>query len=303
MSFMRLAATAMASAALLGGCAYLPFGAEKAEAPAPQVQAAAPAIEPALASVIAGPQRSAEHKSRDADRRPAEALTFWGLKPGMTVIELQPGGEAWWTEILAAHAHKTGGRYIAGHADLANPKISDGAKKARADFEAQFAAQPDVYGKIEVVGFGPVSAALGPANSADFVLTARSIHGWLRFEMAGKAFKDVFDVLKPGGMLAVEQHRAPDSQTDVKWMIDNGYVSEAKVIELATAAGFVLDAKSEINANPKDTKDHPFGVWTLPPTKRTAPFGQPDNAAFDRAKYDAIGESDRMTLRFKKPAA
>lgn len=259
--------------------------------------------DPTLAQVAAGEWRSADHKARDVYRRPVESLHFWGLRPGMTVMEITPGAEAWWTEILAPYAQHTGGRYIAAHTDLANPRISDGARQLRADFEARFKGDPARYGDVSLVGFGPVSAPLGEPNSVDFILTARAIHGWIRANMVDKAFTDFYAVLKPGGRLAIEQHRADPSVTDPKVMMDTGYVSEAYVIAAAERAGFQLAGRSEINANPKDTKDHPFGVWTLPPSRRTSPFGQPDNPNFDRAKYDAIGESDRMTLVFVKPGA
>jgi predicted methyltransferase len=296
MTAKTLLLAAAAAALALAGCATTPAGAPSA----PEAAAAKP--DAALAAAIASPIRPADHKARDAARHPAESLAFWGLKPGMTVMEIQPGGEAWWTYILANYAAQTKGQYIAAHADLNNPKISDAARKSRADFEKQF-ADPAHFGKIQVVGFGPVSGPLGAPNSVDMILSARSVHGWIRASLTDKAMADFFAVLKPGGVLAIEQHRANASVTDTKTMMDTGYVSEAYVIAAAEKAGFKLAERSEINANPKDTKDHPFGVWTLPPTKRTAPFGQPDNPAFDRTKYDAIGESDRMTLKFVKPKA
>jgi predicted methyltransferase len=257
---------------------------------------AAPA-DPALAKAIAGKWRSAEQKSRDQYRHPAEALTFWGLKPGMTLLEVQPGG-GWWTEILAPYARMTGGAYHATGADLANPKLAAGPRKSRADFEARLAAKPEIYGKATVHDFGPVAAPL-PANTFDFILTARSVHGWAQNDQTDKVFANLFQALKPGGTLALEQHRAAPGNHNPKM----GYVTEEYVLEHAKKAGFELVGKSEINANPKDTKDHPFGVWTLPPTGTTVPYGsgQPPDPSFDRSKYDAIGESDRMTLRFRKP--
>ena len=214
-----------------------------------------------------------------------------------TVIEVSPGG-GYWTEILAPYAAVTKGRYVAGVADLANPKISEGARKSRADFEARFASTAR-YGKVEYVGFGATSGPLGKPGSADLVLTARNIHNWMWAPgMLPKVMNDFNAVLKKGGILAVEEHRA-----DPKPMAPDGrdgYVSEASVIAAAEAAGFRLAARSEINANPKDTKDHPFGVWTLPPSRRSAAPGAQPAPDFDRARYDAIGESDRMTLRFVK---
>jgi len=257
----------------------------------------AQAADTALARAVASEARPAGDRARDGARHPVESLTFWGVKPGQTVIEVSPGG-GYWTEILAPYAAATKGRYVAGVADLANPNISEGARKSRADFEARF-ANTTRCGSVECDGFGATSGPLGTPGSADLVLTARNIHNWMWAPvMLDKVMKDFNAVLKPGGILAVEEHRsdpkpmAPDGR--------NGYVSEAAVISAAEAAGFRLAARSEINANPKDTKDHPFGVWTLPPSRRSAAPGAQPAPDFDRARYDAIGESDRMTLRFIK---
>jgi predicted methyltransferase len=154
-----------------------------------------------------------------------------------------------------------------------------------------------VYGKVNLVNWGPKSAPL-PADKFDFVLLARGMHGWVRDGVADANLAKIFASVKPGGVLAIEQHRAPVTQAP---SVFNGYLTEQRVIDLATKAGFKFDAKSEINANPKDTKDHPFGVWTLPPVRQSSEGGKPVDPAFDRAKYDAIGESDRMTMRFVKP--
>lgn len=265
------------------------------------VMAAEPSVkagDAALAAAIASPSRTAGNVARDGARHPYDSLVFWGLKPKQTVIEVSPGG-GYWTEILAPYAKATGGTYVAGVADLANPKISDGARKGRADFEMRF-MDPARYGTVQFVNFGPVAAPLGAPGSADLVLTARNVHNWTQQPgVADKIFKDFFQVLKPGGILAIEDHRA-DPKADTDKGVD-GYLATATVVALAEKAGFKLEAQSEINANPKDTKDHPFGVWTLPPTRRTAADGQPADPTFDRAKYEAIGESDRMTLRFRKP--
>ncbi|TAJ70107.1 MAG: methyltransferase domain-containing protein [Phenylobacterium sp.] len=249
-----------------------------------------------LQAAVAGAQRAPENKARDAARHPAETLTFWGLKPKQTVIELSPGG-GYWTEILAPYAKATGGTYVATAADLDNPKLSEGAKKGRAAFEAKY-GDTAKYGPIKYVNFGPVSGPLGPPASADLVITARNVHNWMMNGSLDKVLKDAHAVLKPGGVLAVEEHRA-DPKPELPG-VSNGYVSTATVIAAAEKAGFKLADKSEVNANPKDTKDHPFGVWTLPPSRWTTAGGQGSDPAFDRAKYDAIGESDRMTLRFVK---
>ena len=248
----------------------------------------ASAADSVLTAKVAGAQRPADSKARDAARHPAQTLEFWGVKPGQTIIEVSPGG-GYWSEILAPYAKDTKGHYIAA---FGRPD-----QKLPAKFEDAAA-----YGPVHYTLFNKDSGPLGTPASADIVITARNIHNWMWTPgMADKAMKDFYAVLKPGGILAIEEHRA-----DPKPMVAdarNGYVSTQHVIELAQKAGFKLEAQSEINANAKDTKDHPFGVWTLPPSRRSAAEqNQPTPAGFDRAKYDAIGESDRMTLRFRKPA-
>ena len=214
------------------------------------------------------------------------------------MIEISPGS-GYWTEILAPYAKATGGRYVAGVTDLDNPKTSESAKKNRAAFEARY-ADAGKYGSVGYANFGMVSKPLGAPGSADMVITARNIHNWMWTPgMLDKAFADFHAVLKPGGVLAVEEHRA-DPRPQIAEARD-GYVATANVIAAAEKAGFKLAGKSEVNANPKDTKDPPFAVWTLPPTRQSAVSGKSADPAFDRAKYDAIGESDRMTLRFVKP--
>jgi predicted methyltransferase len=236
-----------------------------------------------LAAAVAAHTRSAENSARDGARHPAASLEFWGLKPGMTVIEISPGG-GYWSEILAPYARATDGHYIA----------ATGKPDARLSAKFSDAA---IYGPIHYTVFSKSSGALAASGSADLVLTARNVHNWMGGGFADKAFADFYAALKPGGILALEEHRS-----DPKPMLpgaSNGYVSTAHVIAMAQKAGFKLEAKSEINANPKDTKDHPFGVWTLPPSRQSAANGE--DPKFDHAKYDAIGESDRMTLRFRKP--
>jgi predicted methyltransferase len=250
-----------------------------------------------LAAVIAGDQRAAADKARDVYRHPEASLLFWGLKPGMTVIDVAPGS-GWWTDILAPYLARTGGHYIAASADLADPKVSDGARKARAAFEAKYEGNPKLYGDVKVVGFGKVSGPLAPPGTVDLVLVSREIHDWAQVDgFTEKAFTDFHAALKPHGVLAIEDHRAVPGADPKK---GDGYITEAYVIDKARGAGFALAARSGINDNPKDTKDYPFGVWTLPPTRRSAPPGQPANPNFDHARYDAIGESDRMTLKFVK---
>ena len=255
------------------------------------------AADPILREVIETGPRSPADKARDVWRHPEASLLFWGLKPGVTVIDVQPGS-GWWTDILAPYLARTGGRYIAASADLANPKTGEGARKARAAFEAKYEGDRALYGDVTVVGFSLTSGPLAPPGTVDMVLVSREIHDWAQIDgFTPKAFADFHAALKAGGVLAVEDHRAPDGADPKK---GDGYISEAYVIGEARKAGFVLAARSDINANPKDTKDYPFGVWTLPPTRRSAPPGQPADPNFDHTKYDAIGESDRMTLKLVK---
>ena len=257
-----------------------------------------PKPDAALAAVLAGPQRAADQKERDGERRPGPSLAFWGLKPGASILEVSPGA-GWWTQILAPYAARTGGRYSATAADITNPNITPAARQGREAFAARY-ADSAVYGKVELVNWGPTAPP--PAEGAyDFILLSRVVHNWMRQPgTVDRNFALLARALKKGGSLAVEQHRGAVGITDDTGT--TGYVTEQFMIDAATRAGLKLVAKSEINANPKDTKDHPFGVWTLPPTRTTVPYGsgQPPNPAFDRSKYDAIGESDRMTLRFTK---
>ncbi len=242
-----------------------------------------------------GSTRSAHDKARDVYRHPEQSLGFWGLKAGDTVIDVEPGS-GWWTDIIAPYLAQTGGRYIAAGADLNDPAVTSEARKDRAAFEAKYVGRPVPYGNVSVVGFGTRSGPLAPPASVDLILVSRETHNWVG-GFIQKAFADFYAALKPGGILAIEDHRAPAGADPAR---GDGYIPEAYVIEQAKKAGFSLAGRSEINANPKDTKNHPFGVWTLPPARRSSPLGQPDNPGFDHAPYDAIGESDRMTLKFVK---
>ena len=251
-----------------------------------------------LADAVAGPWRSAADRARDPWRHPAESLAFWGLKPGATVVEFWPGA-GWYTDILAPFLAATEGRLYAAHMQAGEPPDPSVGQMIEA-YRAKYAANSKLYGAVEMTAFGPTSAPVAPAGSADLVLFLRNLHNWMAAGIAEKAFRDAFLALKPGGVLGVEEHRAaPGGVPDL--LAESGYVDQAYAVRLAQEAGFQLAASSEINANPKDTRDHPFGVWTLPPVRRSSPRGQPADPAFDHAKYDAIGESDRMTLKLVKP--
>ena len=251
-----------------------------------QTTQSAPKADARLASVIANPARSEANKVRDPHRNPAETLAFFGLKPGMTVIEIAPG--SYYAEILAPYAKATGGKYIGTGTQIA--AVSDQA----------------VWGPQTYVPFNKDSGPLVAAGTADMVLTFRNFHNWYwQPGMVDKYFADFAGALKPGGVLGVVDHRAdPRPEANVNGRLGgDGYVAKASIVAAAQKAGLVLEAESEINANPTDTKDHPFGVWTLPPNSWTSPRNQGETpAGFDAAKYKAIGESDRLTLRFRKPA-
>ena len=254
----------------------------QATSPVPPLRANA-----ALAASIGGDWRDAGNRARDMYRHPAETLTFFAIKPTDTVIEISPG-TGWYAEILAPYLHD-GGRYVAATAAAA---ADSGGGRRNATLQAKFAADPAHYDRVQWLEYDGKVPVLGAAGSADAVLTFRNVHNWVAAETADAYFKAFFDVLKPGGTLGVVDHRAK-SGTDLEAMKKSGYLTGDLVVELAQRAGFQLVASSEINANPKDDTNHPNGVWTLPPTNR--------HDAADDAKYQVIGESDRMTLRFRKP--
>jgi len=262
-------------------------------------ESAAPPPPPyTLEDAVRNPSRTGQERARDVWRQPMDTLTFMGLRPGMTVVELWPG-LGWYTAILAPFLARTGGRLIVAVFDPATPQPSE-AVQTNTALAQRIASDAGTFGKVETVGFGPKSGPLAAAGSADMVVTFRNLHNWMAAGWAEKAFADIAAVLKVGGLLGLEEHRAePGSAQDPA--AANGYVTEAYVKALAQEAGLLFAASCEINANPKDTRGHPFGVWTLPPTRQSAPLGQPDNPKFDHQRYDAIGESDRMTLRFVKP--
>ena len=222
----------------------------------------------ALQAAIGSDTRSAADVARDVHRRPFESLTFWGLTPGSTIVEIQPGRAGWWTAILQPYAEATNGRYVPVNQPLESMGVEDG--------------------------------------TADMVLVARAFHNWHRAGRTDDFLAAFFKALKPGGVLAIEQHRSVDGLNPDE-TAPTGYMPESHIIRVAQAAGFVLDARSELNANPKDDRDHPYGVWTLPPVRLSAPRENNANdrptplTDAERAEFDAIGESDRMTLRFRKP--
>ncbi len=255
-------------------------------------KAAGAGIDPAFAqkidTILAGDWRSDKNKARDQYRHPKQTLAFFGVTPTQTLIEMYPGG-GWYTEILAPLL-KDHGHYIAAIIKPDKPEGEEALNKT--GLKAKLNGDPAHYAGVQVVEFVPKTAVLGAPGSADVVLTFRNVHNMTDDGVAEPIFKAMFDVLKHGGTLGVVDHRAKPGTT-LAANKDTGYLPVDAVIKLATDAGFKLVAQSEINANPKDTKDYSKGVWTLPPT-----FALKDQ---DHEKYLAIGESDRMTLKFTKP--
>jgi predicted methyltransferase len=245
-----------------------------------------------LDAAISGPQRSAKARERDIYRHPAETLQFFELTPSLTVLEIAPGG-GWYTEILAPYLHDRGTLYEAQY-DGPQDAPSAEAQAGRAAFASKLAATPAVYGNVVVGTLHRGQFSGFPADgSVDRVLTFRNIHNWIKDGEIDANLRAFYAALKPGGILGVEEHRAAPG-TSLQQTIDTGYVTEDYVMTHARAAGFELAGQSEANSNPRDTKNYPHGVWSLPPTY--------EGGDLDRARFAAIGESDRMTLRFVKPA-
>ncbi len=243
-----------------------------------------------LSQIIAGKQRSVVHKDRDQYRHPQQTLEFFEVKNNMTVVEIWPG-EGWYTEILAPYL-KDKGKLYAAHfsSDAKSPFL----KKSLQKFISKLHSHPKIYGKVELTTLQPPNALqIAPDGTADRVLTFRNVHNWMKADQAATVFNAMFKALKSGGILGVVEHRNTAGLKPQDPHAASGYVSEDYVIELARNAGFEFLGKSEINANPKDTKDYPDGVWTLPPTLKLKDK--------DKDKYLNIGESDRMTLKFIKP--
>lgn len=243
-----------------------------------------------LQTLMAGEHRSAKNIARNQYRHPAQTLDFLGLTNNMTVVEIWPGG-GWYSEILAPLL-KDNGQYYAAGFSLVAQKTPNWKKNYQKKFQNKLKQAPELYGKTIITDLEvPERPDIAPAESADLVLTFRNVHNWMKSGDAPAVFQSMNNALKKGGILGVIEHRAKPG-TRLEDMIRSGYVTENYVIKLAEDAGFKLAAKSEINANAKDTKQHPKGVWTLPPSLRLGDQ--------DRAKYLAIGESDRMTLKFIK---
>lgn len=243
-----------------------------------------------LLEIMTGMHRTDADRERDIYRNPEETLFFFGLEPDDTVMEINPGG-GWYMEIIAPFV-KDDGQYIAAQP---NPTLADMPAyivRQAEQIQTRFEEQEAVYGDAELRFYDPTDPTLGEPESVDMVLTFRNTHNWINAGQARGMFAAFAEVLKPGGVLGVVQHRAEDGMP-AEETASSGYVSEDEVVALAEAAGLELVGSSNINANPRDTRDHPEGVWTLPPTLRLGDE--------NREVYEEIGESDRMTLRFLKP--
>jgi predicted methyltransferase len=248
--------------------------------------AAAAPPDAALKAAVANPARSPNFVARDTARHPADELAFFGIKPGMTVVELWPGG-GYWSEILGPYLAKQGTYYVA-----LEPSNNTEAEQANSKWHTRMDAMKSQIGTIHETTLGAGHFDIAPPGSADLILTFRNLHNWMEGGYAEQALAACFTALKPGGILGIEEHRGrKDKPQDPK--AKDGYVREDYTIALMKKAGFVPAGSSEINANPKDTKDCVDGVWTLPPT-----LSQGDK---DRAKYIAVGEADNFVLRFRKP--
>ena len=254
------------------------------------VTAAEPAsLDTRLDQALSGDHRSADNKARDQYRHPRETLKFFGLEPDMTVLEITPGG-GWYTEVLAPILKDQGQLVVA---SFGSDHPVDYLANIHDRYMDKLDGDPDTYGQVKRVIFqAPDYLGALADDSMDMVLTFRNTHNWIKFGTAEAIYRAMYRVLKPCGTLGVVQHRA-DADADPEAAAKDGYVPEAYLIDMLESIGFRLTARSDINANPADTHDHPEGVWTLPPTYR---LGEKD-----RARYEAIGESDRMTLRFAKP--
>jgi predicted methyltransferase len=245
-----------------------------------------------LRSAVESDHRDPANRARDQYRHPIEVLEFLGLREDMNVVDLWPGRAAWWTEILAPFLAEEGQLTAVIFGDQTD-RFRNFMLSANDDFRAKMAADPKIYGRVKITSmWAPRQLDIAPSDSADMVLAMRNLHNWLAWGQVDPVLATLYSVLKPGGILAVVDHRLPaDRESDPAFR--SGYVKEATAINTITAAGFEFLGRSDINNNPSDTADHPAGVWTLPPTLR---LGNKN-----REKWLAIGESDRFTLKFRKP--
>ena len=286
--FLTQAAFVLSSAILVACSSGTTEVEEKAEAPVEKA-----VVEPtSLAEIIAHPRRGDE-ALRDQYRHPKETLEFFGVGPGKKVAEIWPG---WYTNVIAPYMKENNGQYVA---VLYSQGVSERLDKRIAAYKEKY-SDTDVYGEIEYGGFLKDSGAILPANSVDVLMSFRNVHNWMGGGYADQAFSEFYAALKPGGILGIVEHRLPESAVQNP-KGSSGYVQESYMKDLAIRAGFEFVASSEVNANPRDTADHPFGVWTLPPRSRLPKEGSDEAKGFDAELYKNVGESDRATLKFRKP--
>ena len=289
---MRFISALLSTSLCIGalGLAACSGGNTGTDAPAPDAQKAQQAV--TLAEVIAHPRREKD-RARDQFRHPQETLEFFEITPGKAVAEIYPG---WYTQILAPYLKDNGGAY---HAVLFPSGVNDFFDKMVTRFKEKY-SDTETYGEI---GFGTLAKDGGPIlpeGSVDVVLTFRNVHNWMSGGFADQAFSEFYAALKPGGILGVVEHRLPETATQDP-RAKSGYVQKSYMKDLAARAGFEFVGSSEVNANPLDTADHPFGVWTLPPRSRLPGADSEKASGFDAQLYKNIGESDRATLKFRKP--
>jgi predicted methyltransferase len=286
LSTRHLCALAIGVLLATGACTSRDAGENTAQDAAPAVSAEPGA---GLAEAVAGAHRSEANKARDAHRHPVETLTFFGIRPDMTVVELWPFG-GWYTEILAPYLRDSGVYYAAAmDPETASPQ----ELRYNEGLTTLLASNPDLYSNVRVTALAKGKSDIAPEGTADLVLSFRNVHNWVWADFDEEVYAAVFKALKPGGVFGVVEHRHADPSFEPA-QPGQAYVGEQWLIGKIEAAGFRLEDRSDINNNPRDTKDHPRGVWTLPPN-----YALGDQ---DRAKYEAIGESDRFTLKFVKPA-
>ena len=263
-------------------------------------QAVAEDTDELIDKAMAGDHRQPDFVARDRYRHPKETLEFFGLKPEMTVVEIWPS-RGWYTEILAPVLRDRGVFYAAGFA-MTSKQTPDGLKDMQVEFAEKLSQRPDIYDHVVVTELAvPERTTIAPPGAVDMILTFRNVHNWMKAGATQGMLETFFRTLKAGGVLGIVEHRAAPGAS-MEQMVKSGYVTTEFVVTLAEAVGFRLEETSEINANPKDTRDYPEGVWTLPPTLRycnTMKTGSDKDRCIK--KYTAIGESDRMTLRFRKP--
>lgn len=267
-----------AAAAALAACAG---GPQADDSPRSEARAG-------LAQVIGGAHRSAANKARDTQRHPLETLTFFGIEPHSTVVELWPFG-GWYTEILAPYLRDQGVYYAAA---MDPQSASPQELRYNESLNALLATRTDLYSRVRISVLAKNKMDIAPPQSADFILSFRNIHNWVWAGMEKDVFAAAYRALKPGGVLGIVEHRNNDPDFEPR-VPGQAYVGEEYAVRLIESAGFKLIARSGINDNPRDTKNHPKGVWTLPPSYALGDV--------DRERYTAIGESDRFTLKFVKP--